>query len=394
MYFVAFILKNLTRRPIRTVLTVLGLAVAVGSMIGLLGITKNFRSSLADTFEMRRVDLVIVAGGAADQLSSEIPAWVVDRVAAWPEVEAVDAALVDLTKMETRDPKGPGDVPPSRAVLVQAWRPDNFGFGDMEIVAGRALTEQDTGKYRAMLGGQLAENLHKGVGDHVTIQDRKWEIVGVYKTSNVYETGGALTLLKDYQEASGRRDVVTGFSLRVRKTSGNDDADVEAVRQKIAAITDKDGKPLRLAADKPQKYLDDATHLKITGAMAWMISAIAVLIGVIGMLNTMAMSVLERTQEIGILRAVGWPRGRVVRMVLGEAVVLSLAAAVLGTVGAVAGTYLMTLSPRVSGFIEPGISASVIAKGTAITVVIGIVGGLYPAVRAARLLPTEAIRHD
>jgi putative ABC transport system permease protein len=103
---------------------------------------------------------------------------------------------------------------------------------------------------------------------------------------------------------------------------------------------------------------------------------------------------MERTQEIGILRAVGWPRFRVIRMVLGEAVILALAAAIFGTLGAVAGTYLMALSPRVSGFIEPGIPLSVVAMGTAITVAIGLLGGAYPAFRAAQLQPTEAIRHD
>jgi putative ABC transport system permease protein len=112
------------------------------------------------------------------------------------------------------------------------------------------------------------------------------------------------------------------------------------------------------------------------------------------MLNTMVMSVLERTHEIGILRAVGWPRGRVVRMVLGEAVVLGLAAAAVGAAGAVATTYLLTRFPQVNGFIEGGIAPVVIAEGFGLTALIGLLGGLYPAIRAARLLPTEAIRHD
>jgi putative ABC transport system permease protein len=108
----------------------------------------------------------------------------------------------------------------------------------------------------------------------------------------------------------------------------------------------------------------------------------------------MIMSILERTQEIGILRAVGWPAGRVIRMVLGESMILALLAAAVGTVGAIAGTHLLVLSPQVSGFVEPGVPASVIGLGFAVTVFIGLVGGVYPAFRAARLLPTEAIRHD
>jgi putative ABC transport system permease protein len=124
------------------------------------------------------------------------------------------------------------------------------------------------------------------------------------------------------------------------------------------------------------------------------VSLIALLIGVISMLNTMAMSVLERTQEIGILRAVGWPRRRVVFMVLGEAVVLGLAAAAVGAVLAVATTYLLTLSPRASAFIEGGIAPWVILQGFGVTILIALIGGAFPALRASRLLPTEAIRHD
>jgi putative ABC transport system permease protein len=108
----------------------------------------------------------------------------------------------------------------------------------------------------------------------------------------------------------------------------------------------------------------------------------------------MAMSVMERTQEIGILRAVGWPRGRVMVMIVGEAVLLSLAAAAVGSLVAAVGLYALTRSPRVNGFVEPGLSAWVIVTGTAITLSIGLVGGAYPAFRAARLMPTEALRHD
>ncbi|WP_439622761.1 ABC transporter permease [Gemmata sp.] len=394
MYFVTFILKNLTRRPTRTALTVLGLSVSVGSMIVLLGISENFRESMRDTFEKRGVDLVGVASGAADQLSSEVDESVVDAVRGMPEVAGVDAALVDLSEMTLREPRDESDTPPSLQVLVQAWLPENFGYSDLDILSGRSLTPADAGQYLCMVGYKFAENNDKKVGDTIAILRHKFTIVGVFKSFNLYENGCIITNLKEYQDLSGRKRKVTGFSLRVNKTSPDPDADVEAVRQKILALRDAEGKPYRVAVERPEKYLNNSAHLRIAKAMAWVVSLVALLIGVISMMNTMAMAVLERTQEIGILRAVGWPRGRVVRMVLGEAILLGVAAAVVGAVGAVVTTHLLALSPKVNGFIEGGVAPSVVAQGFAITVAIGLLGGAYPALRAARLLPTEAIRHD
>jgi putative ABC transport system permease protein len=81
-------------------------------------------------------------------------------------------------------------------------------------------------------------------------------------------------------------------------------------------------------------------------------------------------------------------------MILGEATLLSLIAAVVGTAGASIALNLLTLSPKVNGFIEGRLAPVVIAEGIAITLLIGLLGGIFPAFRAARLLPTEAIRHD
>ncbi len=394
MYFLAFVLKNLTRRPTRTALTILGLAVAIGSTIALLGMSENFRTAMGDTFAKRGVDLVVLDSRAVDQLSSEIDESALEQVRNIPGVEAVDAALVELTEMQKREPTGPDDIPPSMPVLVQAWLPGNFGFEDMELVAGRRLTAQDVGQHRAIIGSRFAENLGKKVGDKVTILQQPFEIVGIFKTINVFERGGIIVLLPDYQKLSGRSGKITGFSLRVKKNPTNPDESLDTVKARIAALTTADGKPRRLRADSPEQYLENASHLKLVRAMAWMVSAIGILIGVISMLNTMVMSVLERTQEIGILRAVGWPRSRVVRMVLMEAVVLGVVSALIGAVGALVVTHILAETPAVSGFIEGGIPLVIAAEGVVIAALIGLVGGAYPAIRAARLLPTEAIRHD
>ncbi len=385
MYFASFMVKNLTRRPIRTALTVLGLAVAVGSMIALLGISDNVERSVGEAFERRGVDLVVLKTGVPNQLDSELDENLVDRVKSLDGVEDVDVALVSLIDVKMKSGN-------SISAMCLGWPSSNFGYHDLDIVAGRALHDGD--RQKTMLGAKLADTLNMGVGDTLEVSGEPFEIVGLYKSFNVYETGALIILMEEAQRLSGRKGKVTGFSLRVHKSIEHPDADVEAVRRKIEALTDENGKPARLSAQTIQEYVKTASHVLLVRAMAWMVSIIAIIIGVISMLDTMIMSVLERTQEIGILRAVGWPRSRVVKMVLIEAVMLGLAAAALGSVGAIALTYILTLFPKVSGFIESGIAPIVIAKGFGLTVLIGLAGAAYPAIRAARLLPTEAIRHD
>ncbi|MBX9580798.1 MAG: ABC transporter permease [Gemmataceae bacterium] len=384
MYFVTFLAKNLLRRPVRTALTVLGLSVAVGSMVALLGISHNVAASVEQSFVKRGIDLVVTQAGKGSDLNSDFDQNLVDQARQIPGVVGVDDAVVDVFNL-TRD-TGRTDQ-----VMLQGWRPDNAAFDDIEIVAGRKLQPGDNRK--VMLGSTLAGNLGKGVGDTIRLgSDATYEVVGVYKSFVVFEDGAVTMTLDDSRELTGKK--VTGFSVRVAKASPGSTAEVEAVKAAVEALRDPHDPSVRLTARTPDNYVDSVTHLKIVRALSWMVSAMGMLIGVIGMLNTMVMSVIERTQEIGILRAVGWPPGRVVRMILGEALLLGLAAAAVGTAGAVAASYALTRFPQVNGFIEGGIAPVVMAEGLGITLAIGLLGGLYPSIRAARLLPTEAIRHD
>jgi putative ABC transport system permease protein len=128
--------------------------------------------------------------------------------------------------------------------------------------------------------------------------------------------------------------------------------------------------------------------------MAWLTSAIALIIGSIGMINTMIMSVYERTREIGLLRAVGWSTRRVLGLILMESVLLSIVGGLLGVALGVALTKLMTQMPAVSGIIAGVINWQMIGIALAIAITIGLIGGLFPALRGARLVVTEALRHE
>ena len=352
MHFVTFILKNLTRRRTRTALTVLGLAVAVGSMIALLGVSANVESAVESSFERRRIDLVVTQAGRSSGLNSDFRPYLVEQARKIKGVERISEAVVNLIDV-TRD-SGYTDQ-----VMIQGWRPDNFGFEDMKILAGRKLEKGD--RRKVMLGSTLAANLKKKVGDTVVFgkpekdnTENVYTVISIYQSFVVFEDGGAIVSLEDGRILTGMQ--VTGFSVRVDKSSPDSEAEVEAVRQKIETLHDPDDPSVRLVAQTPASYTSSVSHLQLIRAMSWVVAAIAIVVGVIGMVNTMAMSVLERTQEIGILRAVGWPRGRVMRMILGESLMIALAAAAIGALAADVGTRLLTLSPKVNGFIEGGIT--------------------------------------
>jgi putative ABC transport system permease protein len=383
MWFSSFIVKNLLRRKVRSVLTSTGIAVAIGAMVILLGITHSFEKSSTATFEKHGIDLMVTVGSVVDQLTSDVDMSLQHKIAAIPGVDRVGTALLELVTYQ----KGGNTI----SLLVQGWEPGTFPFDGMTILEGRTLHPGDTRS--ALLGPTLARNLKLKVGDTLAIYDEKFEVVGIAEGVSVFENGSATIPLRELQKLSGRVNRVTGFSVILDKSPGRPDL-AEEVRRQIQELTGPNGRPARLNAQPTQEYVKGMMHIRAAGAMAWMTSVVAVLIGAIGMLNTMIMSVLERVREIGILRAVGWRKGRVVRMILGEAVLLSVAGAVLGILGALVLMHFLTRLPAVNGFLTGEIAPVVMFEGLLIAVGVGLLGGMYPAWRAARLLPTEAVRHE
>ncbi|MFQ6058540.1 MAG: ABC transporter permease, partial [Anaerolineae bacterium] len=106
------------------------------------------------------------------------------------------------------------------------------------------------------------------------------------------------------------------------------------------------------------------------------------------------MSVFERTREIGVLRALGWRKGRVLRMILLESLALSLLGGVAGLVAGIVVVVLLNSIPLMAGFVQGRFSLGLFVQALATALVLGAVGGLYPAWRAARLQPVEALRYE
>jgi len=238
------------------------------------------------------------------------------------------------------------------------------------------------------MGEDLAKSLEKKVGDRIPLFDNgQYTVMGIVKSPVPYESESMWVALPDLQKFMAREGQVTGYAIVVDQP--DNPAEVERIRAAIATLGPNiDAKT---AADS----VTSTTEIRFIRAMSVITSIIAIIIGAVGMLNTMVMSVFERTREIGILRAIGWGRWRVVRMILMESVLLSLSGGIVGTIAAVTLTPVLGKHPAVAGLINANIAnAEVIAFGIGMALIVGLLGAAYPAYRGAQLMPTEALRHE
>jgi putative ABC transport system permease protein len=383
MYFTTFLLKNLIRRRARSLLTILGIAVAIGTVVTLRGVSYGFERSFRANFERRGIDVVVVAAGIPDQLQSNLDADIGPQIARIEGVRRVSTGLLEVVNIARDDSV--------MSVLVNGWPPGGGQFDELTIVSGRAIRPEDS---RAiMLGVTLAEHLHKGVGDTVMMQDERYDVVGIYRSFDLFENGGAVVPLITLQKEMARLGRVTGFTVAL-EPARDKEALADTVRRRIEALVDAEGKPFGITAQPTRAYVNNTVYIRMANGMVWITSGIALVVGAITILNTMIMAVMERTKEIGILQALGWVRARVLGMILGETLLLSLTGAAVGVGAAMLIVKWLARMPQTSGFVSGEISTIVIAEGLGLTILMSLIGGVGPAYRAAFLEPTEAIRHE
>ena len=384
MNFLTFIIKNLLRRKARSVLTACGIALAVATLITLLGVADDFQNAILQSFQNEGSDIVISPKGELLQVAGDLPESHGPAIAAVPGVTAVSQGLIEQLAMEID-----GDQVP---VLLQGWRHGSFSFDDLDVVEGRMIEPDED--HVTLLGALLAEKMHAGVGDTVEFQEEPFKVVGIFESPTRLKRGSAVMLLHQLQDLMVREGSVTGFSVQVAADIKSEPGGVDRVADAIDILADEDGASLGLEATPTEAFVRNSFQLKATRAMAWFTSIIAVGVGSFGMLNTMIMSVMERIREISVLRAMGWRRQRVVLMIVGESVLLSVTGAAIGTGVAFAVSRAMAQMPQVNGFLSGHIAPWVVLCGLAIALLVGLCGAAYPAWRASRLLPSEGLRYE
>ncbi|WP_295449375.1 ABC transporter permease [uncultured Thiodictyon sp.] len=363
-------LRNLWRRPGRSFFTLLGVTIALASFIALTGLARGMQLAARESLDERGVHLLVIRRGSVEFFSAILPQTLGERIAAIPGVVAVSPELSNLLP-----------IGEDTHALVAGWPAGGFQWERLTLLRGRL---PDPGEHGLVLGEALAEALHADVGAVVELNLESFPVLGIAGFGAALNRGMAMLPLPELQRLLGRDGQVTLFHLRIERPG--DRAAEAAVRTAIQALR-RD-----LAVVTSDEVLSGNRSVAMLNALADALALAALVLAGLSVLNTLAMSVEERTREIGVLAAIGWSRGRILRLILGEGAVLSAAGGVLGAVlGQVALTVLNRLvlagggTRAVSG---PGVLAAALGFG----LLAGVLGALWPAWRATRISPAAAMR--
>jgi putative ABC transport system permease protein len=411
-----FAWRNLLTRPLRTALALVGLSIPILGVIGLFSLSGAVRQLVGSTLS-RIQGVVVLREGAFSPVFSDLTADIGEKIAAVPGVRVVTPEVWKIApSVEGRSAAGQvvrnvtstlfnrnknapsqqfqsmldqpvivGQDPTRRGQIKSEVFPRALIQGE---IGGRYLEPRDMGKQRVVISTKVARDnpLPNGsprrVGDSIDIGGKSFEIIGLYETGSMF-----LDVVMIMPIDTARRllnvspDTVSSFYVEGDDPSQNDQLTARIEK----AVEGVDGRsPNEIAANFGSLMNQLDMFLLATVLLA-------LLVGVVGIINTMLMSTTERFAEFGVLRTNGWSRRDVLGLVTAESAYLGLLAGFVGFAMA----WLFTLVANqflTSTGLSLAITAGNATRGLLLAVVMGMIGGFYPAWKASRMVPMAAIR--
>ncbi|MGF7117511.1 ABC transporter permease [Methanobacterium oryzae] len=380
MNYIGLIIKNPFRNKTRTSLAIIGIAIGIATIVALGLITDGLKESTESTLKAGGAEITVIQEGTDGFLSGSIDK---ERVADIQNISGIKDTAGILRKSVSLEDGSSSSFGPS-GFTVSGIESSKLNLVGIESVNGTVFSKGDANEI--IIGKTAAQNLNKSVGDTITIFNEEFKITGVFESGNFITDAGAYVSLNKLQNLTEEEDKVSTIVVKIDDNAnatevGKAIEDVYPEELSTTSATDQMGR-----INQGLSFIDTAT---------WAISLLAIIIGGVGVINTMIMSVYERTREIGVLKAVGWRSRRILGMILGESIVLTLIAALVGIIVGIIGVeVLLSITPSTQGILEPAYSLELFLRALGIAFLVGIIGGIYPAYRASKLAPTEALRYE
>ncbi|MCK9201822.1 MAG: ABC transporter permease [Gallionella sp.] len=375
MNLLRFALDNLYRRPARTALTVSAISLGIAAVVALTSIAWGFEASWQKANDARGTDLIVTRIASENTMPSPFVAEQVrPALSALPHVQQVVGLLSEMLTVSE-------DAPP---VFVFGWAHGSYLWEHLKLKDGR--WPADDGEAVLAIGSLAAEMLHKQVGDDIEIEGRLFKVAGIFESSALVENGALIMTLTQMQQITDKPGKVNILNIKLDNSAT--DADIETIKAQVRKTM-----PGFIAITSGELVQKNAV-VRISKAMSNATILIAGLVGALVVFNTMLMSINERTREIGILLALGWQRRTVIKLIVGESVILTLAGGAIGILLGIAIASGLGHLELMRGKIDAVFSLPFLFAVLGLSVFLGICGGLYPAIKAARLLPSQALRQE
>ena len=382
MSFLKLILKNPFRSKSRAILAIIGIGIGIATIVALGAMTAGMVASVDDTLHAGGSDFTVAGNPNNTDTEMSQNQWA--SFGATPLNESWVGKIENVTGVKSAvglyntmaQPKGVNGY-----MVVIGLDPSNAQFADLTITNG---TMYKLNSSEMIMGKLSAQELNKTVGDNISLKGKTYHIVGTFETGDSNQDNGVYTSIKTAQDMDDAQGNVSMIYVKVDKG-----ADVDQVTKRI----DNQYKDNVTTITSVSDISSMQSVVDMLNSASWAISLLAIVIGGLGIINTMLMSVMERTREIGVLKAVGWSRKKILTMIMGESLVITVVSAIIGSILGVIAVELITMAGVMNG-LSPAFTPTIFIEAFAVAIIVGLLGGIYPAIKATKLQPTEALRYE
>jgi putative ABC transport system permease protein len=375
MSFLSLIFKNPFRSKVRASLSIVGIGIGIATIVLLGAITAGLTEN---------VDGVLRGGGADFSVSGKS-----SENGGMFGTEDINETWLNNIKNINGVSEAVGTYEGDIFLIQEVGapvigiNPTDVKFADVVITGGKLYNGS---KNEIILGKLGAEYLNKSVNDSITLKGTDYKIVGIFESGNSFMDWSGLIGLKNAQTLD---DSSENSNISMIYAKLDSDANVDEVKKEIE---DKYGDNVTVISSLTD-IESMASTMDMINAASLGISILAIIIGAIGIVNTMVTSVYERTREIGVLKALGWKNSRILAMILGESLVLTITSAIIGSLLGIGVAELLNFTNMISP-ITASITVFPFIQAFTVAIVVGLIGGFYPAWRASRLQPTESLKYE
>jgi putative ABC transport system permease protein len=388
-------LRNLTRRKLRTTLTIVGITVGIWALV-VMSSMANKIGALVEGGSIYYEDKIIVSDATNPAFGfgfTPMPITTADEIQSIP---GVAVTVPEVQMLLDADASGAGFGLPDFIVGAVAGADEGREQFKLSAALGRLLTREDEGSEVVVLGSDLARKFEKRPGDSFEIRGQAFNVVGVLEPTLTAPDTTAILPLEAAQQL-----LAANAPRVVRQELGADQLasqivvypDVGADVAALAATIEEQVQQVRaLTGEDFDEQIGSA--VAIFNAIILGVALISLIVGGLSVINTMAMSVAERTREIGIKRAIGASKARIMREIVSEAAIIGLLGGIIGLILGVVVVLIANEAGRSSGTILFQMTASTAIFALVFSTVLGTLAGLAPAWNAARLDPVDALRYE